>query len=384
MIFPDYQSNSIANLMQSLAESRGGDVGLYPPLAGLDRQTLKAARNVVLFVIDGLGADYLSQHPHSCLYQHLHAKITTVAPPTTAAAVSTFLTGLAPQQHALTGWFTYLRELGSVVTVLPYVLRAGGPSLGESNRHATALLNLPSFFDRLAVDSYSVMPDWMLSSEFNRMVTGRATPVAYRGYQHCFDEVARLCRLASKTYIYAYWAGFDALAHEHGVASQTVATHFHKLDQAFEKLLAELEGSDTALLVCADHGFIDSPAEHRLNLADHPLLKECLQVPLCGEPRLAYCYVRHNKRQPFEAYVQQNLSHAAELFASQALVEKNLFGLGDPHPELSARIGDYTLVMKDNYVITGRLPGDAPLQMVGYHGGLSHAEIYVPLVLAQC
>ncbi len=384
MIFPDYQANSIANLMQSLAESRGGDIGLYQPLDGLDIQALRAARNVVLLIIDGLGYDYLSQHPHSCLHRHLHANITSVAPPTTAAAVSTFLTGLAPQQHALTGWFTYLRELGSVVTVLPYVLRAGGPPLGESNRPATALLNLPSFFDRLTVDCYSVMPDWMLSSEFNRMLTGRATAVPYSGYQHCFDEVARLCRLSSKKYLYAYWAGFDGLAHEHGVASKEVAAHFQALDRAFEKLLGELQGSDTILLVCADHGFIDAPAGRRLNLADHPPLKACLQAPLCGEPRLAYCYVRHDKRRQFESYVEQNLSHAAELFVSQTLIEKHLFGLGKPHPELSARVGDYTLVMKENYVITGQLPGDAPLQMVGYHGGLSHAEMHVPLVLAQC
>ena len=201
LIFPDYRGNSIANLMQTLAAARGGDVGLYPPLAGLDVQSLTEARNLVMLVIDGLGYEFLSQYPDSCLYQHLHSKLMAVAPPTTTASVSTYLTGLAPQQHGLTGWFTYLRELGSVVTILPWVLRGGGPQLGESGRVVEDLLRLPSFFNRLAVDTYSVMPAFLQGSEFNRMVSGQAILVPYDTYQQCFDQVARLCRNERKKYI---------------------------------------------------------------------------------------------------------------------------------------------------------------------------------------
>ena len=383
IIFPDYHGNSIANLMQTLATARGGDVGLYPPLVGLDAQALAEARNLVMLVIDGLGYEFLSQYPDSCLYQHLHSKMMAVAPPTTTASVSTYLTGLAPQQHGLTGWFTYLRELGSVVTILPWVLRGGGPQLGESGRAATELLNLPSFFDRLAVETYSVMPDFLQQSEFNRMVSGQAGYVPYGTYQQCFDEVARLCSNDRKKYVYAYWAGFDMLAHGFGVGSEKVASHFMELDKAFEKLVGQLAGSDSVLLVSADHGFVDAPPQKRLDLADHPALKSCLQVPLCGEPRLAYCYVLNNRRRQFEAYIENNLKGIAELYLSSDLVEKNLYGLGEPHPELASRTGDYTLVMKDNHVVIDTLPGDKTPQLTGYHGGLSSKEVFVPLILVD-
>ena len=383
IIFPDYQGNSIANLMQTLASARGGDVGLYPPLEGLDAEPLVEARNVVMLVIDGLGYEFLSQYPDSCLYRHLHSRLMAVAPPTTTASVSTYLTGLAPQQHGLTGWFTYLRELGSVVTILPWVLRGGGPQLGESGRAVTELLNLPSFFDRLAVETYSVMPDFLLESEFNRMMSGQASLVPYGTYQQCFDEVARLCRNDQKKYVYAYWAGFDTLAHGFGVGSEKVASHFLELDRCFEKLVDELTGSDSVLLVSADHGFVDAPPEKRINLADHPELKDCLQVPLCGEPRLAYCYVRYDKRRQFEAYVENNMSGIARLYPSHDLVDNQLYGLGEAHPELASRTGDYTLVMENNHVIIDSLPGDEIPQLVGYHGGLSSQEVYVPLILVD-
>lgn len=383
IIFPDYHGNSIANLMQTLAAVRGGDVGLYPPLQGLDAQPLAEACDVVMLVIDGLGYEFLSQYPDSCLYQHLHSKIMAVAPPTTTASVSTYLTGLAPQQHGLTGWFTYLRELGSVVTVLPWVLRGGGPQLGASGRAAKKLLNLPSFFDRLSVDTYSVMPEFLRGSEFNRMVSGQARQVPYDTYQQCFEEVARLCRSDRRKYVYAYWAGFDMLAHGFGVGSEQVASHFLELDRAFERLVDELADSDSVLLVSADHGFVDAPGEKRIDLADHPELKACLQVPLCGEPRLAYCYVRHDSRRLFEAYVTDNFSGKAQLHHSEELVDKNLYGLGKAHPELASRTGDYTLVMQEDHVIIDSLPGDNTPQLVGYHGGLSSQEVYVPLIMVE-
>ena len=65
------------------------------------------------------------------------------------------------------------------------------------------------------------------------------------------------------------------------------------------------------------------------------------------------------------------------------LVDNNLYGLGNAHPELASRTGDYTLVMEDNHVIIDSLPGDNTPQLVGYHGGLSSQEVFVPLILVD-
>lgn len=385
MTFPDYQGGSLVNLMTSITRSRGGDCDpLYGPLRGLDESLLRDARNVVLLVIDGLGHDYLQRHQSSCLHQHLHSRITSVAPPTTAASITTFLTGMAPQQHGLTGWFTWFRELGSVITVLPYTSRVGGPALGAFGIDARQFLGHTPVFERMAVECYSITPNWLKKSEFNIAHSSGAQLVPHRGFRHCLDEVVRLAKQSDKhKYIYAYWPEFDALAHEHGVGSDKVAQHLEKLDAAFAQLLERLRGSDTVVLVTADHGFVDVPPQYHLNLDDHPQLKECLLMPFCGEPRLVYCYVRYDRREQFESYVRQVLAAACDLYVSSDLVAQGLFGLGEPHPELLSRIGDYTLVMKENYAFTGRIPGEGPLQMVGFHGGLSAAEVYVPLVMAM-
>jgi hypothetical protein len=65
---------------------------------------------------------------------------------------------------------------------------------------------------------------------------------------------------------------------------------------------------------------------------------------------------------------------------SESLIEQGFFGRGEAHPELSSRVGDYTLLMKENYIIRHRLPFEQPYTQIGVHGGLSQAEMQVPLI----
>lgn len=386
-VYPDYRGGSIVNLMASVLSARGGVAEVYPPLRVLDTRQLLEARNLVLLVLDGLGYDYLTgQAAGSALHRQLYARLTSVAPPTTATAITTFLTGQAPQQHGLTGWFTWFRELGSVLAVLPFTPRCSNQPLGGKDAvSAAALFGHVPLFDRLAVKSCSVCPDWIAHSEFNRAHLGCAELFAYRDLDQYFSSISRAVRSGTEPkYVYAYWPGFDRLAHQLGVASDAVSEHFAALDAGFGRLLDALAGSDSTVMVTADHGFVDVAAHKRIELAGHPLLKDCLALPLCGEQRLSYAYVGNGRRQVFEDYLNEHLGQAVEWHRSEDLLKQNLFGLGEPHPELASRIGDYTLIMKPGYVIQDALPGETPSAMVGFHGGLSGSEMHVPLVVAAC
>lgn len=385
-VYPDYQGMGIVNLMSSIMSAYGHDSSYYPPLTTLPPDVLQEAQNVVLLVIDGLGYEYLTQYGSgSALQQHLQDRITSVAPPTTATAISTFLTGLAPQQHGLTGWYTYFREIGTVLAVLPFKIRCGGIPLSQSGISAEGLFEHVPVFNHLNVRSYSVSPDWIANSDFNRAHLGYSELVSYQDVAQCFTAISQTAREHNDCkYIYAYWPGLDSLAHEHGVDSDVVRQHFSELDALFTQLLADLADTDTLVIITADHGFVDVSPENIIQVEMHPELKDCLSVPLCGEQRLAYAYVRAEKRVTFENYVHQYLTDAVGLYLSEELRERNLFGLGKSHPELASRTGDYTLVMNEGYVIKDQIPGEGPFEMAGYHGGLSSQEMYVPLIVARC
>ena len=202
---PDYAGGSLVNLMRSLGDALGVTSNGYTPLTLLDPARLHAAQRVVLLVIDGLGADLLEQlGPHSALRALKVGTITSVYPPTTATAVTTLMSGLAPQQHGLTGWFMHFRKLGAVTAVLPFVPRFSRTPISNAGVPLDAILDCPSFCAGVDGASVALLPAAIVDSDFSRTVGHGATRVGYRDMTDFATRLAALCAGSSDArYVYA-------------------------------------------------------------------------------------------------------------------------------------------------------------------------------------
>jgi hypothetical protein len=308
--------------------------------------------------------------------------MTWVFPPTTATAITPFLTGDAPALHGLTGWHMYFRELGKVIAVLPGRPRGGGAGLSKSGVPVNEFFAHTPVFDRMNVKSTAISPDYIAASDFNLAHLGRADSIPYDGLPDMLARTVQQVRdYPRQQYLYAYWPKLDGIGHEFGMESAEARAHLLELDRALKEFAGELTGTDTLLLITADHGHIDTTTADRISLDDHPELADMLILPLCGESRAAWCYVRAGRRNDFERYVTDHLHHAAWLHASADLIRDGWFGPGPRHPALEDRIGDYALIMKDHYVIKDWLPYEKRHELVGVHGGVTADELDVPLVV---
>lgn len=379
-MFPDYQHNSLVNLMSRLAQAFAAPDSGYPALSHPSLARLMEYRHVVLLVIDGLGARYVDGHP-GFLHAHKQTDLTSVFPSTTASAITTFMTGLAPQQHGLVGWYTYLKEIGAITAVLPGHVRGGRESLNDRGLDIGALYGQAPFFDRLKVATTVIAPDWIIDSPFNLAHSGRARRIGYADLRSMLSQLRVCLQSDERQYIYAYWPEFDRLSHQFGNGSEQVARHYQHLEQALEEFHDSIAGCASLVLVTADHGFIDTRPEREIQVADHPVLRDSLSMPLSGEPRVAYCYVHPHRAHDFVDYVQDRLADKIELYTSQDLMTRGVFGMGAVHPQLAQRVGDYALIMKDNFVIRDWLAGEKPFFQRGVHGGTSEQEMRVPLII---
>ncbi len=380
---PDYTGAGIVNLMSSVAHSRGSRLAEYRPLGLLADIDMKRFRNVVLLVVDGLGRDYLLERfPDSAIACHLRGSLTSVFPTTTAAAITTFLTGQAPAQHAVTGWYMWLEEIRTVAAMLPFHNRIGREPLTARGHDLQALLEPRPIYPLLDVDCHVVSPARIANSLFNTALGAGAKIHAYQrldGFYRLVGDIVRASR--ARKYVYAYWPDLDHLGHEHGIGSAAATTHFADIDAGFARLIDDLNNSDTLLLLTADHGMVDTESATHVRLDDHPALTAMLDVPLCGEPRAAYCYIHRGEAAAFETYMESELGRECTVVESRSLIDRGLFGPGKTHPRLSARVGDYTVIMNDNYAIGDSVPGETAHELVGVHGGLTEAELYVPLAV---
>ncbi|MEM7465881.1 MAG: alkaline phosphatase family protein [Pseudomonadota bacterium] len=381
---PDYTGCSIVNLMTSIKGHYVAGDSVYAQLNDFPAENLDGVKRLILLVVDGLGADLLATFSAATddrFQQHAVTRMTSVYPPTTATAITTFMSGQAPQQHALTGWHMNFREIGATAAVLPFISRFGKRSLSEQGVDINRLVDCESFSDAVPVAAHLLLPHDIANSDFSRRLGGSAKRHSFNGLD---DFADKLVAFASDTnepaYLYAYWSEFDHLAHRYGPSHQRVFEHFVELQRRLSVTLNQIADPETAILITADHGFLDSGPAECVQLSSHPALADMLAMPLFGEPRSAYCIVRSGCESEFESYVVSELSDYLTAIPSRTLVEKNWFGLGEPHRELGSRLGDYTLQMKDRYTIRDQLVSEHAFDLYGMHGGVTAAELWVPLL----
>lgn len=380
---PEYAGGSIANLMRTIADACGAPSPTQEPLHpryGIDAAQLATCRNIVLLVVDGLGADLLESHGTGTLRQQAGLRLTSVFPSTTASAIPLFMTGLVPAQHALTGWHMWLDELQAVAAILPLTPRIGPPFATPREHLPEKLFDHAPLYPGLNRPASVISPQEIAFSPFNVYHTRGADVRGYASLGEMLAMLAAQVTSPGRKFIHAYWPTLDSVSHRYGACSDEAIATLQRFCAGFDVMLRDIAGSDTRIFVTADHGFIDSPEDRIIELADHPALAAMLDRPLCGEQRVAWCYVKPEAHADFARCAKARLGERVEVISRRQLLDEHWLGPGPAHAKLASRIGDFALVMRENWSIKDWLPGERRHFTLGVHGGISPQEMQVPLV----
>ncbi len=396
---PSYDGGGLLNLMGSLSQACGIAQPTYPPLAMLDTSMWRDARNVVLILADGVGGDFIERvSPQGFLRRHQQATITSVCPTTTACAIPTLMSGLPPAGHGLTGWHVYLEEIDAITAVLPMTARGLYLPLGVPPIDPDRLFPYPKIYQGLPRASHVLTPVQLFDSPFSTSHANGADLHPYhpeanswlqkwlagRKKPGLFSALGAIVRAPGPPrFIYAYWPDFDHSAHGSGVDSPQAVGKFLDFEARLEAFIDAMRGTDTLVVVTADHGFIDSPSHRQIHLDDHVALAKMLARPVCGERRFAYCYLNPGTEADFEDYVATVFSGRAEAWSREKLLDEQWLGPGPVSAQLASRVGDYVLAMKEDWTLVDHEPDTKPIPMIGVHGGLSRQEMLVPLCVIK-
>lgn len=384
-VLPDFGEGGIFGLASSFAGFLDG----LPWRFGSDGGDREAddPHVVVFLLLDGLGDCFLQQcGAGSALLDDRVRRLTSVFPSTTASAVTTMLTALAPCTHGLNGWFVRDRRFGGVVAPLPLTER-GGRRLAVDRTMLKAFFPYPNLFDQRRRRSVALLPAYIADSPFSRRHCRGAQILPHMDLEHMFDSIRAASRALHRKgggFIHAYFADFDALSHEFGCQSAEATAVFWQIDSAYRRLLNDLAGENVTVVISADHGFVDSPPERFIRLDAWPEVFDMLDGCLWGERRAAFCEVRVGSEASFIAWAQAQLKGAARVVESRELLAAGLLGRGPNHRLLLERVGSHTLLMEPGWTIWDPRQGEEVHRMLGVHGGLSADEMWVPLIVRDC
>ena len=376
---PAYGANSLADLVPSVLAALG--VPGATDRLGL-RAALDGVRSVGLLLVDGLGAHLLplaARHAPT-LGGFIGAGAPTLRtltagfPSTTPTSLASVGTGAPPGAHGILG-FTV--RVPGTDRMLCHIHWDGEPD-------PLRWQPLHTQFDLAATAGVKVTVVSQPGFATSGLTLAANRGGVYRGAAGA-DEVAEvmLAALAGATppaLVYGYHPDLDRAGHRYGVDSDAWRAAATEVDRLLTRLVEGLPAG-AALLVTADHGQLDVPADHRFDLDADPRLRQGVRL-VAGEPRVRYLYTEPGATADVVATWRAVLGDAAWVVERDEAVAAGWFG---PVPEAHLqRVGDVVVACHGRFVVVAtRTPPLMESRLVAYHGSYTAVEMEVPLLLVR-
>ncbi len=360
-LVPDYGGACTASVVDVLVDDPDDPPAWFP--AGL-----AGAEQIVMLVLDGLGWEQMQDRRDLLrgMTEMQAAPITTVAPTTTATALTSITTGLTPGEHGVVGYRMAIER--EVLNVLRWTTAKGD-----------ARERIPPESIQSAVAFGGQRPPVVVRAEFRdtgftRAHLGGCRHVPYRMPSTMLAEITHHLRMG-EPFVYAYYDGIDKVAHEYGLS------HFYDTELVFVDRMVEymVQGlpPGVALVITADHGQVDvgdrvfPPHPEVLSLVSHQ----------SGEARFRWLHAAPGGAGDLLRAAAEHHSDVAWVVSLEQVLDECWFG-PKVLPGPLSRLGDVALVPFEPVAFED--PDDTgPFLLKGRHGSLTSAEVLVPLLVAR-
>jgi len=356
---PDYQGGGLVNLIAELEHRLTGSA-MAPRLRADLAALIPSAASYIFVLIDGLG-DHQLEHPAAApLAGDRVGAIDASFPTQTTVNTSTLATGLPPSQHGL---IAYLLRLGERVVNTIFWFDAVGDPADVDYRRVLPSPNLAERMSAEGVESIVVEPAAFIESPLEQVLYRGATIVPAR------DDAASV-RIALERasepgkLVAVYVPQVDAAAHTAGQGSHLYREALGEAAGIWKAIAKDIPPQAVAVGT-ADHGHVDVTPDHYFHLPELP------GVTFYGDSRVVN--------------VSGDVGVAAALAShlpATWVPRPDMDGWWGPppyHPKFERRRPDGALVVDDGFALL--YPGNE-LTMVGQHGGLTEAELRIPILVA--
>ncbi len=344
-----------------------------------NRLGLAPVDHAIVLLVDGLGAEALkarSGHARTMVGAlGSRSIIESGFPTTTAASIATLATGVAPGQHGLVGYSVLDNVHDRVVNQL-----SGWDDLMDP----ATWQRTPTLFERAVAQGLratAIGPARYRDSGFSHAVLRGASYVSAGSIAERMQQAAELAAHGEPGISYVYVPELDVAAHAHGWESSEWTHALETTDSALRELARAL-GPRDGLLVTADHGVLDIPAQSHVLFDTDAALVDGVRF-VAGEPRCLQLHFEPDlgaaSRDSLVERWRASEGQRSWIATRAEAIEAGWFGEVDP--EVAPRIGDLLVAARKGiaYYDT-RSSHPHARAMIAQHGSWSPTELRVPLL----
>ncbi|MFZ4515732.1 MAG: alkaline phosphatase family protein [Acidimicrobiia bacterium] len=357
-VIPEYDERCVSRLVPSLL---GFDDRSWLP------EPARNPRTVVLFILDGFGWELYERHRSALpnIDGFVGDPITTVVPSTTAAVLTSIATGVAPAAHGILGF--RMRMDDEILNTLRWTT--------DSGASAPDPLRVQRFTPFLQREVPVITQAEHERTAFTEAHLRGSRFCGWTSLPELVDLIVREAMNAGPL-VYAYYPKIDSAVHDAGLDSDVLMAELARVDEAIGVLRRALP-EDVAILISADHGGVHvGPDGWRDSLNFDGLVAR-----QAGEGRFRYVFARDGAIDELAAVARAQYGDEAWVRTRDEAFAEGWFGPGDT-PSTRRRVGDVIIAPFADVAYLD--PGwTRERRLVGLHGSLTAAEMYVPCIAAR-
>jgi hypothetical protein len=363
-LLPDWDGPCLHRVVPSLLKQLADPGSALPPW--IPPQVAEASQ-IVLLVVDGLGAEQLRERSAMApmLSSGTGGSITTVAPSTTACALTTLVTGKVPAEHGVVGYRIALD--GDVMNVLQWSVHGVDARMRVP---AHVFQPFPSFPGSVGLVPVVTRSDYGPTG-FTAAHLGHVDLHRWHTAAGLVTTVRQLAT-AGSTFVYAYYEGIDRVAHAEGLGE-----FYDDELRAADRLVADVLDvlpPGAALVVTADHGQVDVGSS--VAVLGPELMADVTLIS--GEGRFRWLHARPGAAAALAEASAALHGDVAWVRTREQIIDDGWLG-GVPSATVAARLGDVALIPFAPMAFLD--PADTgELRLKARHGSLTPAEMLVPLL----
>ena len=372
---PAYREGALSDVVPTI----GAALGAPEPGRAPGPWTPVPTRRACLFLVDGMGRELLAEHAHYAPYlaellerPGVGHTLTAGFPSTTSTSLASVGTGLPPGAHGMLGYRLVVPASGRLMNFLRW----------DQNIDPLEWQPRETTFERLSAAGIAVthvsVPRFG-DSGLTRSVFRGARFVGADSMDEQVRRAMEALRAADRGLVYLYYRDLDFIGHTTGVGSQRWREELAYVDELVQRL-AEQMPADATLFVTADHGMVDVPQEHRIDMDQDWELRAGVAL-LGGEARARHVYATQGAARDVLAIWQERLDGIAAVRSREQAVAEGWFGPpAEVDSAMAARVGDVIVAMRDDWGVIASEREAVDARQIGMHGSLTAVEQLVPLL----
>lgn len=375
IVYPNYK-NSLINIPYSVQDIFGISSNRKLSQDSFPYQSKNWDR-VIVFLIDGFGMKPWKKYKdHPVLYKLYHkgffTDLTSIYPSETAAAMTTFHTGLYPKEHGVIGKYIYDNSMDSSFSFFKRNKISGSSDINSEK------LNIDS---RIYKNLSSVGVDCKYVAPYNHVKYNNTDmyPYTKSNISEAGEKmISTVSDNKDKEYILGYFPQVDSVGHKNKYNSVNYRNTLGQILRTINTVLTNIPNNkETLVLLTADHG--QKRTSKYVNLNNLEWLNENLKkhnsgehIKYSGNYKNVHLHLQDNIVEIKDKFEKQ---FGAKVFTRNEILNNNLFGSVESSLAFKQRVGDLVVTHPKTCFW---YHSEEEFNYTGIHSGMSEDEMKIP------